>query len=115
MLNFFGYTHIRNYVFCHLQLGPQILKFDLLVGVHSWVELKCAETMEPGGQSVMICLGPLTPAYFAELWDLIELCVLHTFSIPIHLALEVVTIAAHLNVYAFHSLHLSDPVYSFPP
>ena len=89
----------------HLQLGPQILKFDLPVGVpHSWVELKCGKLMEPGGQSVMICLGLLMLAYSAELWDLIELCVFHTI---LDLALELVTITAPLSLYDFHPIHPS--------
>ena len=97
----------------HLQLGPLVLKFDLLVGVpHSWDELKCAEIMEPGGQSVMITLGLLMPMYFAKLWDLIELCVFRT--ILVNLALELVTVVARLNLYAFHLILLSDQIYSFP-
>ena len=47
--------------------------------------------MEPGGLSVMTLLGLLMPACFAELWDMIELCVFHTI---LDLALELVTVIA---------------------
>ena len=56
--------------------------------------------MEPGGLSVITHSGLLMPTYFAELWDLIEICVLHTF---IDLALEVVTIIVPLSLYVFYS------------
>ena len=89
-----------------------MFKFDLLVGVpHSWVELKCAEIMEHGGQSVMICLGLLMPTYFAEPWDSIELYVFHMI---LDLAMELVIVTVLLSLYAFQSNCLSM-LTNFPP
>ena len=56
--------------------------------------------MEPGGQSVEIHSGLLMLVYFAELWDMIELCVFHTL---LELALELVTAITPLSLYVFSS------------